>query len=66
MHTQNENQTQQHTTKKNSLNKINSCYKISNSSCKSSKTNLIKIENRNVRVSSAYSAHEGRNGHNGE
>lgn len=42
---------QQQTTKKNSINKVSSCARIA-SSCKSSKTNLIKIETRNSRVSS--------------
>lgn len=41
IHTEQEHQ--QLTTKKNSLNKINSCIKISNSSCKTSKSNLGKI-----------------------
>ena len=45
----------QQTTKKNSLNKANSCVKIGqNSSCKTSKSNLIKLEaNRNSRVVSS-------------
>lgn len=49
IHTEQEHQ--QLTTKKNSLNKINSCIKISNSSCKTSKSNLGKIQARNGRVS---------------